>query len=428
MSSDAEIDRQIEARNRRIRAGLEAPPAHHAPKPKPTDDEDDGPGYLTPAWHAARAAAEAKATAPPPPAEIPFAYRPENQPKRRKPEQHGSTPVGRARRAAEGLHIICEAKACGLVTGSFSHLCNRHRGRRRRYGSVKLTRHPLRLEDYQHFLIPARRYLRRNPPPPAIMEAMASFLRPADALPFDRRGRKVRAFLRQEMAWWPDPKAHKKDKHHGRGDYSVFGYIAHFVAVLAKIEELDGKGFPDGADLHALMRSLVLRHLRPGRRVVTAKMARESGPGIVKGRKRALAVSATVVNGLITRWRQKDRSDLRLFVAVTAKAVLAEMQAKREQQNRKATTAPKPVRQGAIVPHPQPSPKPEPPTPPAPPVRRLEKVRVDLPPRFKKPTYRPGGCSVDELRSWERVEAAWRQFPEGFWYDTKETNPDAPHV
>lgn len=333
--SDADISRQIAARQRQAIVDAQQGKFYDRPVPlsKPSPNRDDDAEEETQMQRQARLHREATTPPSAPTASsedrspevpsVPPAYRPENQPRPRKPAKHGTTKVGLARRAAEDSSVNkCGVKGCGLETHSFSHTCLKHLIRRRRYGSARLTRHPMEFRDYRHLLIPARRYLRRNKPPTAILEAMASFLRPADALPFDRVGKKKRALLRVEMQWWGDARAKIKDQHHGRCDYSAFGHLAHMVAVCAYLEEHES-GFPDRADLHALMRSLVMRHKRPGRYVVSKKQWREAGPGIVKGKKRGSLISSTVVKGLIRRYQQKDRGDLRLFVALAARDVLA---------------------------------------------------------------------------------------------------------
>src|SRR5262245_4482732 len=84
------------------------------------------------------------------------------------------------RKANQSTWRVCDV--CRRPTDGLSSLCPRHIHRRARHGSVKIT-HYVRFRDYAHLVGLARTYLKAHPPDQPVLDSMARFLQPPDAIP-----------------------------------------------------------------------------------------------------------------------------------------------------------------------------------------------------------------------------------------------------
>ena len=168
-------------------------PAPPPPKPKPTDDEEDNaPTYLSPAWHAARAAerqaAEAAAARAKAEEEAAQLARPRrrNEPteyekrfnleptKTRYVRKETASPAGK-RFTYLHNYVNRQCEECGESTSDGTSLCDRHRRNRGQHGSI-LRSKILPLKAYKPHLVVAVKYLQRNPPPPEVLALVAAFV------------------------------------------------------------------------------------------------------------------------------------------------------------------------------------------------------------------------------------------------------------
>jgi hypothetical protein len=385
------------------------------------DEEDSQPTYLSPAWHRARRLAQeaAKAsssttTQSPPPEDPRIAqarafYEAEEQKKARRARKIGASPFARRRLELRFHYRRCDVKGCGYLTDGMSSLCKRHKNNRAAYGHPKVNRR-LQQRDYLHLIEATLKYWKKVPPPQSILESTASFLTPPGRLTGSREpGKKARLMLIAEMVRWQDPRYRKKYSHRPGYDsrkagYAPRDYLAVMVAVEAYMAERDGQGFPGDVEFIEKAFAIARLHRRPGSR-----------SRVRPGRKLVHMVNGTVLRAIAARLRQFN--SLGVYIHQTAREVLKEPRKKPKPPRKRY--APKPV---APAPAPAPLPRPEgsgrgrPPSASRPTVR----VRHDLPPQYPKPTTRPG-CTIMELRAWEENRRLWRNHPQGFYFEDRES-------
>ena len=392
-------------------------PAPPPPKPKPTDDEEDNaPTYLSPAWHAARAAerqaAEAAAARAKAEEEAAQLARPRrrNEPteyekrfnleptKTRYVRKETASPAGK-RFTYLHNYVNRQCEECGESTSDGTSLCDRHRRNRGQHGSI-LRSKILPLKAYKPHLVVAVKYLQRNPPPPEVLALVAAFVEPPPRLRPGEVGYKDRLLLVREMDRWRDPQFRWKERLYTTPglpkfyDYSATGYLATMLAVELYLAECDWRGFPHDAPDWAVMRAVVRMHRRPGPRGAVARRA--PGGQITR-------VRPTVLKLLVKRYR--EQGVMLTYIRQTVETLLRDRRKYKVRPYRRGV--PKPVKAKPLAPPTRP------PTP-------RERVRVDLPARYRKPTTRPG-WTVPELRAWEQNERAWRTWPSGYYITDKET-------
>jgi hypothetical protein len=228
-----------------------------------------------------------------------------------------------SQRKSEHRYTDRRCDACQRQTDGLSSLCRRHIKYRGKHGSVKVRRYT-KSRDYLHLVKLARAYLKEHPPEQPILDSMARFLQPPDAIPRGSRarGRRERAALRQEMSRWSDPryrKSHthgttKGDRGYFKYDYTPTGILAVLVGITAYIDEREGQGWPHSAEAIEKAHALIRLWRRPRS---------------VRGGKEPYKVSATIspstLRGLAARLR--EFSAVGVYCLITARAILAEYKA-----------------------------------------------------------------------------------------------------
>jgi hypothetical protein len=279
-----------------------------------------------------------------------------------------TTPIHERRKANKGRWRVCEV--CKRQTDGLSHFCRKHLLRRKLQGSVKVTRQ-LRHADYAVNIGLATKYLKKTPPPSHIIEAVLRFLQPPDPPKRYHDGGKGKALLFAEMSRWRDKRYQKKVTDHGgwsrKADYSPRGILAVLVAVVAYIDEREGRGFPGNAEHVAIVRALCRLWKRPRRM------------GGSKGEKYSTRINGTVLKLLAERWRQS--TVLSVYVLQTARAVLAERSAAEVAKAKRPAAAPHTI------------------TPPKP---------LPLPARYPRPIYR-GFADLPKIEQWNRLDKLWTE-------------------